>query len=272
MVKSADYRASVDSEGIWNRISAEDVAVTVRGVSHRYGATEPRVLENISLDVRYGEIVCLVGRSGCGKTTLLNILAGLVPPAEGTALVCGQPPVESRRLMGYMFARDALLPWRTAKANVSLSLEAAGLARRARAERAQYWLDRVGLGDEGARYPGQLSQGMRQRVAIARTLATNPKVLLLDEPFAALDVQTRVGMQNILLGLLEPHAPATVFVTHDLGEALSVGDRVLVMADGFIAKEIAVPFPHPRNVGKIRLSEEFTTMHRELWSEIGFGF
>jgi NitT/TauT family transport system ATP-binding protein len=201
-------------------------------VSYQTPAGEMPVLVDVSIDVQPGQFVSLVGPSGCGKTTLLNVIAGLLVPSSGTVtlgseeLVFGSTPEG----IGYMQARDALLPWRTALRNVELGLDIMGTPRAAKRERATALLDQVGLRGFEGYYRDQLSQGMRQRVALARTLACDPSLLLMDEPFAALDAQTRRRMETEFLGLLEASAKTVLFVTHDVVEAVSMSDVVVVFS------------------------------------------
>ncbi|MFD1810674.1 ABC transporter ATP-binding protein [Rhodococcus gannanensis] len=207
------------------------------------------VLSDIDLEIPAGQFTALVGRSGCGKTTLLNMVAGLVEPTRGTVEVVGQPPREARGHLGFMLARDALLPWRSARRNVEYGLELRGIPRSERRQRARQWLDAVHLSDAENLWPWQLSQGMRQRVALARTWALDPAVLLMDEPFAALDAQTRLSVQNEFLRLWQSDRDRSVlFVTHDLGEAIALADRIILMGNGHILEDIEVGIDRPRDL------------------------
>jgi NitT/TauT family transport system ATP-binding protein len=201
------------------------------------------VVRGLNLDVKPGELLVVTGASGCGKSTLLRALAGLLAPRSGTILADGVPvrgPSPDRALV---FQDDALLPWRTARGNVELPLAIRGVRRDRRRERATEWLARVGLSGHDGRLPGQLSGGMRQRVQLARTLAGAPRAVFLDEPFGALDAQTRAAMQRLLIDVLQT-APATVvFVTHDVDEALLLGDRVAVLTPDGIGDLLDVPYP-----------------------------
>jgi NitT/TauT family transport system ATP-binding protein len=201
------------------------------------------VIRGIDLDIRPGELFAVAGASGCGKSTLLRALAGLLRPRGGAILADGAPvrgPSPDRALV---FQDDALLPWRTARRNVELPLAIRGVGRPERRTRATDWLGRVGLAGQEKRLPGQLSGGMRQRVQLARTLAGAPRVVLMDEPFGALDAQTRAAMQRLLVDVLAAVPATVVFVTHDVDEALLLGDRVAVLAPDGVRELLDVPYP-----------------------------
>jgi NitT/TauT family transport system ATP-binding protein len=249
--------------------------VEVRSLTHWFvrddiNDTRP-VLKDINLDVRPGEFICLVGPSGCGKTTLLNIVAGVLHAQWGSVSVSvdGSDVLVPSRRVGYMLARDALLPWRTALENVALGLELRGVTRQRRRERAGEALKMVGLDHAAALYPSELSQGMRQRANLARTLVTQPALLLMDEPFGALDALTRERMQDEFLQIWERDKTSIIFVTHDLQEAALLADRVIAMVDGEIVYEVAVPFARPRIPHYLRYHEPFQAIVRELWETIG---
>ncbi len=225
-----------------------------------------RAVADFNLDVQKGEFVVLVGRSGCGKTTVLNLVAGLVQPARGDITVMGQSPIEAREHIAYMFARDALLPWRTARRNVEFALELRrpDIKRKERRRRAGELLDSLGLEKAHNLWPWQLSQGMRQRVALARTWAVEPDIVLMDEPFAALDAQTRVDAQQLFLETWARSRKTVMFVTHDLDEAILLGDRVIVMHGGRAVDEVGVDLPRPRDA--LHLIEEpgYRSLHNRL--------
>lgn len=230
-------------------------------------------LQDVTLDIPQGQFISLVGASGCGKTTLLNLFAGLLQPSTGTVRLGDREPRSDDPDVGYMFARDALLPWRTARRNVELGLESAGMSAAARKARSVDLLDMVGLGEFTSSYPRQLSQGMRQRAALARTLAPDPSVMLMDEPFAALDAQTKLRLQFQFLRIWEDAPPderkTVLFVTHDLQEALLLADRVIVMLPrpGRIATDRIIDLPRPRvhDLTSIMFSTQFRELHEELF-------
>ncbi len=223
------------------------------------------VLKGFSLEIGESEFVVIVGRSGCGKTTVLNLLAGLIDPQAGEIQVRGKKPRAAREHLGYMFARDALVPSRTAMGNVEIGLEVRGVKRSERRARAQELIDLLGLTGAELRYPWQLSQGMRQRVALARTWALNPDLILMDEPFAALDAQTREAARAQFLSLWERSRSSVVFVTHDLTEALLLGDRVMIMgAQGRIIEDVRLTFPRPRDAAELPFTDEFRLLERRL--------
>ncbi|MCD2114654.1 ABC transporter ATP-binding protein [Rhodococcus rhodochrous] len=232
-------------------------------------------LDNVNLEIPDGQFVALVGASGCGKTTLMNMIAGLVTPTTGTVKVSGETPRLPNLDIGYMFARDALLPWRSARRSVELPLEVRGWDRQRRRERADAMLDLVGLADKHTQYRNQLSQGMRQRVALARTLASDPSILLMDEPFAALDARTKLTLEGEFLRIWEDGGDSrktVVFVTHDLEEAVLLADRVVIMLPrpGRIAKDIIVDLPRPRadHLGEVRYTEKFREITQGLFDSL----
>ncbi len=238
-------------------------------IDHYFAAQSERpvhAVDNVSLKIPQGQFVALVGPSGCGKTTLLNMIAGLVTPSSGKIMVGGTPIRGSRPEFGYVFARDTLLPWRTVRQNVEFVLAMAGVERRERRRIAGDWLQRVGLADFGDAFRYQLSQGMRQRVAIARTLATRPRLILMDEPFAALDAQTRLILQNEFIRLWEETGATVVFVTHDLTEAILMSDRVVLMTrrPGRIKVDMDIDLPRPRDLEKDRFSDAFRLAYDRL--------
>ena len=221
-----------------------------------------------SLAIGEGEFVSVVGPTGCGKSTLLNVAAGLLAPSSGRALVDGEPLSGINRRAGYMFQADALMPWRSALDNVTAGLEFRGVPRDTAVTRAREWLARVGLAGFENRYPHQLSGGMRKRVALAQMLILDPGILLMDEPFSALDIQTRQLMENELLELWSSNRKSVLFITHDLEEAISLSDRVVVLSAGpgtHPIGEFAIDLPRPRDVAEIRLSPRFVELHEAIW-------
>jgi NitT/TauT family transport system ATP-binding protein len=246
-------------------------------VGRRPRTRELTALSNVNLEIPAGQFVALVGASGCGKTTLLNMLAGLRHPTEGDILMDGEPPKLPNLDVGYMFARDALLPWRSARKNVELPLETRGWSGSRRRERSKEMLELVGLGGRENQFRLQLSQGMRQRVALARTLAADPSILLMDEPFAALDARTKLTLQAEFLRIWELHQGSdkrktVIFVTHDLQEAVLLADRVVVMLPnpGRIAEDRVVDLPRPRadNLGEMMFTDEFKKTSQELFEQL----
>ena len=225
-------------------------------------------LRDVSLAIKPRQFVALVGGSGCGKTTLLNIAAGLHVPQAGHVEVNGRRPALGRNDVAYMLARDALLPWRTTIANVEYGLELRGIRKVDRRARALQLLGAVGLGDFASAYRSQLSHGMRQRVALARTFALNSPILLMDEPFGALDVHLKIQLGELLLQLWEEDKRTVLFVTHDLQEAIALADRVIVMRPrpGRIVGDVDIPLARPRSLQALQTSSEYHELYRRLWS------
>ncbi|MGO4716202.1 ABC transporter ATP-binding protein [Bradyrhizobium sp. 2TAF24] len=230
------------------------------------------IIHDLSLAVEPGEFVCIIGASGCGKTTALRLAAGLYRPTGGAVRVSGEPMDGPRRDVAIVFQDygKALLPWRTAAGNVSLALEAAGVAGAERPARIATLLAKVGLPDHGAKYPSEMSGGMQQRLQIARCLAQEPVVLLMDEPFGALDAMTRQGLQDEVLSLVAASGATVIFVTHDLEEAIYLGDRVigLLPHPGRIGINVKVDLPRPRDQLATREMPEFLRLRRELFDFI----
>jgi NitT/TauT family transport system ATP-binding protein len=225
-------------------------------------------VENATVTVGEGEFVSLVGPTGCGKSTLLNAAAGLRRPDAGSVRVFGQPLSGRNEHAGYLFQGEALLPWRNARDNVAFGLDLRRTAANVAREKADDWLKRVGLAGHGDKYPHELSGGMRKRVALAQTLIVGPKILLMDEPFSALDVQTRALMENELLALWQQDRKSVLFVTHDLEEAIALSDRVVVLGAGPASRpvgEFAIDLPRPRDVAEVRLTPGFLDLHRRIW-------
>ncbi|WP_037820988.1 ABC transporter ATP-binding protein, partial [Streptomyces sp. NRRL S-146] len=203
-------------------------------------------LDKVDLDVAPGEILTVVGPSGCGKSTLLRTLAGLLSPLAGEIAQDGQPLTGPSADRALVFQEDALLPWRTLRANVELPLAIRGVPRARRREQARTWLERVGLGSQARQLPHRVSGGQRQRVQLARALAGRPRAVLMDEPFGALDAQTRAGMQDLLVEVLQGTGATVVFVTHDVDEALFLGDRVALLGAGGLVALPGIPRPRAR--------------------------
>ncbi|MGI5281275.1 MULTISPECIES: ABC transporter ATP-binding protein [Streptomyces] len=218
--------------------------LALRGVA--LGRPGAPVLDGVDLDVSPGEILTVVGSSGCGKSTLLRTLAGLLPPLRGEITQDGRPLTAPSAERALVFQEDALLPWRTLGANVELPLAIKGLSRAERRARAEAWLGRVGLAEHARRLPHRVSGGQRQRAQLARALAAGPRAVLMDEPFGALDAQTRAGMQDLLVDVLRGTGATVVFVTHDVDEALFLGDRVALLGAGRLVAVREVPRPRER--------------------------
>lgn len=223
-------------------------------------------LDRVSLDIAQGEFITLVGPSGCGKSTMLNLIGGLLMPSSGQVLVNGQPVTGPGPDRGVIFQQYALFPWLTAQQNVEFGLRLQGLGKREQSERARQYLRLVGLQDFAHALPRELSGGMKQRCAIARAYAVNPSLLLMDEPFGALDALTRVQMQDDLLATWEQERKTVVFITHDVDEAVYLASRVVVMSPrpGRISEIIDVPLPYPRNED-LRLSPQFAQIRARVW-------
>ncbi len=244
----------------------ESVACTFVATGGR--RQQSTAVEGASFAVGKGEFVALVGPTGCGKSTLLIIAAGLLVPSAGRVDVFGTPLQGLNRKAGYLFQADALMPWRSAVDNIMAGLLINGMGKREARERASDWLCRVGLAGHGDRYPHQLSGGMRKRVALAQALVLDPPILLMDEPFSALDVQTRQLMENELLQLWSADRKSVLFVTHDLEEAIALSDRVIVLGAGPATRPIAdfaIDLPRPREVADIRLTQHFLELHTKIW-------
>lgn len=246
-------------------------ALSLSNVTCRFagrGRESYTAIEGVNLAVAAGEFVSLVGPTGCGKSTFLNTAAGLLTPTSGSVSVFGEPLAGLNRKAAYLFQADALMPWLTAIDNI-----AAGLIFHARPKaealaKAREWLNRVGLARHGQRYPHQMSGGMRKRVALAQALVLDPPILLMDEPFSALDVQTRQLMGDELLRLWSSDRKSVIFVTHDLEEAIALSDRVVVLSAGPAARPVAefpIDLPRPRQVTEIRLTQRFLELHTAIW-------
>ena len=246
-------------------------AVAVRRASVVYPAADAPVhaLSEVSLDIAPGEFVSVVGPTGCGKSTLLNVAAGLLEPSSGTVRVFGEPLAGINRRAGYMFQTEALMPWRSALANVTAGLEFRGEDPESARRKGEAWLERVGLAGFGDRYPHQLSGGMRKRVSLAQMLILDPQILLMDEPFAALDAQTREHMQEELLRIWSAAQKTVLFITHQIDEAIFLSDRVIVFSarPGRVRDEIAVDMERPRSL-KLKRDARFHALEDRIWGLI----
>jgi len=228
-------------------------------------------IEGVTFSVQRGEFVSIVGPTGCGKSTLLNLAAGLMHADGGAVEIFGRALVGLNHSATYLFQQDVLLPWKTAEENVGLGLLFQRVPATEARTQARRWLTRVGLGGFEDRYPHQLSGGMRKRVALAQNLIVNPEILLMDEPFSALDVQTRQIMENDVLRIWGEERKSVLFVTHDLEEAVALADRVVVFSSGPAAHLIGdypIALPRPRDVAEIRLERAFLDAYRSIWHHL----
>ncbi len=247
-------------------LSFQNITVTFTSQS---GGSSYTAVRDTTINIADGEFVSVVGPTGCGKSTLLNIAAGLLRASSGEVKIFGEPLNGINAKAGYMFQAESLMPWRSALDNVTAGLQFRGVARDEAMQRGEDWLARVGLAGFGARYPHQLSGGMRKRVSLAQMLILDPKIMLMDEPFSALDIQTRQLMENELLQLWEADKKSVLFITHDLEEAISLSDRVIVLAAGpgtHPIGEFVIDLPRPRDVAEIRMTPRFLESHERIWN------
>lgn len=234
------------------------------------GAAPVLALDSITLDIPRGEFVTIAGPSGCGKSSLLTLVSGLGLPSSGRIRLDGRDILGTNRDVGFVTQQDNLFPWRTLIDNVSFPLELAGAPRAERSREAARWIRRVGLEGFERAYPHQLSGGMRQRANIIRTLIYQPSVILMDEPFGPLDAQTRLVLQALLLSIWETQRSTVLFVTHDLTEAIGLGDRVVLMSarPGRIVRVEGIAIPRPRDIFRIHDQPEFRKLYDSLWHEL----
>lgn len=226
-------------------------------------------VRDTTLTVAAGEFVSVVGPTGCGKSTLLNMAAGLLRPTTGVVRVFGEPLHGVNARAGYMFQGEALMPWRNALSNVTASLEFAHMPAAQAREQGMAWLRRVGLGGFENRYPHEMSGGMRKRAMLAQTLIRNPDIILMDEPFSALDIQTRQLMENEVLDIWMAERRAVLFITHDLDEAIAMSDRVVVLSAGpgtHPIGDFVIDIPRPRDVAEVRTDPRFIALHQAIWA------
>jgi NitT/TauT family transport system ATP-binding protein len=248
-------------------------AIELRNVTKTFptsGGGTYTAIEDLSLTVEDGQFCAVVGPTGCGKSTTLTLVSGLERPTRGEAVVHGEPVRGIDTGTGFVFQQDAVFPWRTVLDNVAAGPLYRGAPRAEATGLARDWLRRVGLSGFEDRYPHQLSGGMRKRVALAQTLVNQPRILLMDEPFSALDVQTRAIMSTELLHLWDQTRPAVVFVTHDLEEAIALADKVVVITagPGTVKAEFEIDLPRPRVVQEIRLDPRFTRLYGQIWEAL----
>ncbi len=252
--------------------------IEVRGLckSFQLANTVIEAVRDVSFGVRRGEFVALLGPSGSGKSTVLDMIATLVRPSSGEILIDGTPIVAGQATpdVGYVFQRDTLFPWRTVADNIGYGLQLAGVPERARKERIAACVEQAGLKGFEQAYPSALSGGMRQRAALMRTLIVEPRVLLMDEPFGALDTHTKIDMHEVLLRIWEREQQTVLFVTHDLGEALTLADRIILFSarPGQIKDMFEVDFPRPRDAVKVRETARYAELFQHIWHSLGEEF
>ena len=254
----------------WSQRSA---AIELRDVTKQFRTPAGGVytaLRDLSLTIQRGEFVAIVGPTGAGKSTTLGLISGLDRPSRGDVLIGGAPLQGLNREVGYVFQSDAVFPWKSVLDNVAAGPRFRGESRAQAEKRAREWIARVGLAGFEDRYPHQLSGGMRKRVALAQTLINEPQTLLMDEPFSALDVQTRTLMEDELLQLWSATSASVVFVTHDLEEAISLADRVVVLtaAPATLKGSYPIDLPRPRHVAEIRFDPRFVELYQLIWEDL----
>ncbi|MBP0110258.1 ABC transporter ATP-binding protein [Bradyrhizobium vignae] len=258
--------------------AAARTRIAVQGLAKRFNASgrEFVAVDDVSFEVKQGEFVALLGPSGCGKSTILNMVAGLLPRSGGRILI-DEDTVETGKVnprVGYVFQRDTLFPWRTVEQNIGYGLEIAGLPKTERAGRVASAVEKAGLSGFAQSFPRMLSGGMRQRVALMRTLILEPEILLMDEPFGALDTHTKLEMHKTLLEIWERERQTVLFVTHDLGEALTLASRIILLSarPGRLKEDFDVAIPRPRDPVAVRETAEFGRLYSHIWRSLGEEF
>lgn len=250
------------------------MAIQIQGVSKSFvSATgeDIQVLAEVSMQIKKQEFFSIVGPSGCGKSTIFNIIAGLLKPTNGKVIVCGEEIDQTTGHVGYMMQKDLLLPWRSILDNVTLGLEVKGISKKDRGDIAMDYLDRYGLASFAEAYPSTLSGGMRQRVALIRTLVTQPDIILLDEPFSALDYQTRLILEDEILSILKSEGKTGVLITHDIEEAIAISDRIAVMSKRPTTVKQVYDIGLASQYGsalKARSDQKFKQYFESIWSEL----
>ena len=262
-----------ESTSTQNASSLGTYSIELRGVTKRFLTPADKVftaIRDINMAVAPGEFVAVVGPTGSGKSTTLGLISGLERPSEGSVKVMGKPVQGIDPRIGYVFQADAVFPWKNVLNNVATGPRFRGQPKAQALERARDWITRVGLSGFEDRYPHQLSGGMRKRVALAQTFINEPQILLMDEPFSALDVQTRTMMEDELLQLWSAYSASVVFVTHDLEEAISLADRVCVITSGpgTIKGIYTIDLPRPRKVAEIRFEPRFLQLYHQIWEDL----
>ena len=249
----------------------DDAILKADGISVRFDTPEGAVIavDDVSFTVRPGEFLSVIGPSGCGKSTLFNVIGGLLTHHAGVVSVAGETIAGPHRAIGMVFQEESTFPWRNVTDNVAFPLELTGMAKQQRIERARHFIKMVGLDGFEKRYPGELSGGMRQRVSLARTLASEPKILLMDEPFAALDEQTRLLLGDKVLQIQQTLKQTTLLITHNITEAVQMSDRILVMTyrPGKVKRIVDIALPRPRT-SEIVGSEAFGRYVAQIWSDL----
>ncbi|MBA5638616.1 ABC transporter ATP-binding protein [Duganella sp. LX20W] len=251
----------------------KNAAIELNNVSRKFVSPQGKVtlaLRDFSLTVNEGDFCAIVGPTGCGKSTTLGMITGLNPPSSGSVKVFGKPVTGIDPNIGFVFQADAVFPWKSVLDNVAMGPVFRGKDLKLAREMAAEWVRRVGLAGFEHHYPHQLSGGMRKRVALAQTFINEPKILLMDEPFSALDVQTRALMQEELLGLWSEKKASVVFVTHDIDEAIALADRVIVLSKGpgSVKSSHEIPLARPRHVSEARYSDEFVHLSKKIWTDL----
>ena len=251
----------------------EQIKLSLKHVTHYYEAVDGshlQALDNVNLDIKEGEFAAIVGASGCGKTTILNIMSGILHPSQGEVLLDGQPIEQGKHRIGYISQTETLLPWRKVIDNIALGPELDGVPKKERYEKARQLMESGGLSGFENKYPFELSGGMRKRAIILRALAHDPEIMFMDEPFGPLDVFTREALQQEILRIWGQKKLTIVYISHDIAEAVSLADRIVVMSrrPSSVQAEIPVQLPRPRNVVEIRYEPEFTRLERKIGAMI----
>ena len=255
------------------RSQSADAAIEFDDVSLRFISADGNAtiaLRNFSMTVAKGEFIAIVGPSGCGKSTTLNMITGLLKPTVGSVQVMGKPVTGIDPRIGFVFQADAVFPWKSVRENVAAGPVFRGTPKAQALQLADEWIHRVGLGKFGNHYPHQLSGGMRKRVALAQTFINQPEILLMDEPFSALDMQTRTLMQDELLKLWSGTGGSVVFVTHDLEEAIALADRVFVLSarPATLKRVYEIDLPRPRIMSEVRYDQQFIDLSKRIWDDL----
>ena len=278
MAQATAKEAQAASAAPVEAVKPVPVRITVANLDKRYRSPQGEVnaVENVSFEVGQGEFVALLGPSGCGKSTILNMVAGLLQKSDGDIRLDGEAVQAGyvNRKVGYVFQRDTVFPWRTVENNIGYGLEIAGVAKAERAAKVERAIEVSGLAGFGKSFPRMLSGGMRQRVALMRSLIMEPEILLMDEPFGALDTHTKLEMHKTLLEIWERERQTVLFVTHDLGEALTLASRIILLSarPGRLKEDFEVPFARPRDVVSLRETAEFGRLYSHIWHSLGEEF